>query len=92
MVWMIYVHYSVVIINTKAFQITEVWFVTQPFVRVKVKLNLKLRVTGLWYVDSPHKRPVTRKMFPFDDVIMILIWFYITGMYMIKYRFAQYGQ
>ena len=24
-----------------------------------------------WPVNSPHKRPVTRKMFPFDDVIMI---------------------
>ena len=23
-----------------------------------------------WPVDSPHKGPVTRKMFPFDDVIM----------------------
>ena len=23
-------------------------------------------------VNSPHKRPVTRKMFPFDDVIMII--------------------
>ena len=23
-----------------------------------------------WAVNSPHKRPVTRKMFPFDDVIM----------------------
>ena len=23
-----------------------------------------------WLVNSPHKRPVTRKMFPFDDVIM----------------------
>ena len=23
-----------------------------------------------WPVNSPHKRPVTRKMFPFDDVIM----------------------
>ena len=22
-------------------------------------------------VNSPHKRPVTRKMFPFDDVIML---------------------
>ena len=22
-------------------------------------------------VDSPHKRPVIRKMFPFDDVIMV---------------------
>ena len=25
-----------------------------------------------WPVDSPHKGPVTRKMFPFDDVIMIM--------------------
>ena len=25
-----------------------------------------------WPVNSPHKWPVTRKMFPFDDVIMIL--------------------
>ena len=24
-----------------------------------------------WPVNSPHKRPVTRKMFPFDDVIII---------------------
>ena len=24
-------------------------------------------------VNSPHKRPVTRKIFPFDDVIMIMI-------------------
>ena len=36
----------------------------------------KLRVTGLRAgnspgpVNSPHKGPVTRKMFPFDDVIM----------------------
>ena len=36
----------------------------------------KLRVTGLvreihrWPVNSRHKGPVTRKMFPFDDVIM----------------------
>ena len=25
-----------------------------------------------WPVNSPHKRPVTRKMFPFDDVIMFM--------------------
>ena len=25
-----------------------------------------------WPVNSPHKWPVTRKMFPFDDVIMLL--------------------
>ena len=26
-----------------------------------------------WRVNSPHKGPVTRKMFPFDDVIMIFL-------------------
>ena len=37
----------------------------------------KLRVTGLgagnspWPVNSPHKWPATRKMFPYDDVIML---------------------
>ena len=40
------------------------------------KKTSKLRVTGLCEgnspgpVNSPHKGPVTRKMFPFDDVIM----------------------
>ena len=40
------------------------------------KKTSKLRVTGLYVgnspgpVNSPHKGPVTRKMFPFDDVIM----------------------
>ena len=24
-----------------------------------------------WPLNSPHKRPVTQKMFPFDDVIII---------------------
>ena len=41
------------------------------------KKTSKLRVTGLCAgnspgpVNSPHKGPVTRKMFPFDDVIML---------------------
>ena len=46
--------------------------------RRRSKKTSKLRVTGLcvWNspgpVNSPHKGPVTRKMFPFDDVIMAL--------------------
>ena len=27
-----------------------------------------------WPVNSPHKGPVTQKMFPFDDVIMTFAW------------------
>ena len=46
--------------------------------RHRSKKTSKLRVIGLCVgnspgpVNSPHKGPVTRKMFPFDDVIMIL--------------------
>ena len=32
-----------------------------------------------WSVISPHKGPVTRKLFPFDDVIMNVTTFYFTG-------------
>ena len=44
--------------------------------RRRSKKTSKLRVTGLCVGNSPgpgnspHKGPVTRKMFPFDDVIM----------------------
>ena len=34
----------------------------------------KLRVTGFCAGNSPDKGPVTRKMFPFHDVIMPLTW------------------
>ena len=45
--------------------------------RRRSKQTSKLRVTGLCAgnspgpVNFPHKWPVTRKMFPFDDVIML---------------------
>ena len=44
--------------------------------RRRSKKTPKLRVTGLcvgihrWPVNSPHKGTATRKMFPFDNVIM----------------------
>ena len=47
--------------------------------RRRSKKTSKLHVTGLCVgnspgpVNSPHKGPVTRKMFPFDDVIMICL-------------------
>ena len=41
------------------------------------KKTSKLRVIGFYDgnspVNSPHQGPVTRQMFPFDDVIMLLI-------------------
>ena len=48
--------------------------------RRRSKKTSKLRVTGLCVGNSPgtgefpHKWPVTRKMFLFDDVIMLIIW------------------
>ena len=41
--------------------------------RRRSKKTSKLRVTGLCAgpVNSPYKCPLTRKMFPFDDVIMM---------------------
>ena len=47
--------------------------------RHRSKKTSKLRVTGLlwgihqWPVIFLHKRPVKRKMFPFDDAIMIFL-------------------
>ena len=50
---------------------------TQPFIQTQIKENIKAPrywpfVRGIHRgpVNSPHKWPVTRKMFPFDDVIM----------------------
>ena len=51
--------------------------------KAQTKENIKTPRTGLlegihrWPVNSPHKGPVTRKMFPFDDVIMI--YFSVSG-------------
>ena len=51
------------------------WF-TQPFVQAQIKENINApRLWPLWGEFTghrwiPHKGQVTRKMFPFDDVIM----------------------
>ena len=51
-------------------------FLLNRLFRRRSKKKIKVRVTGLCVgnsprpVKSPHKEPVTRKMFPFDDVIM----------------------
>ena len=52
----------------------------QPFVQVQIKDNIKaprhwpfVRAIHRSPVNSPHKRPVTRKMLSFDDVVMLFI-------------------
>ena len=74
------VHYNVVILSAMASQITG-----SPIVcsivgsdadQGKHQGSASLAfVRGIHRspVNSPHKRPVTRKMFPFDDVIMVVL-------------------
>ena len=66
-------HHSDVTLSEMASQITCVSICSG------VDKKSKFRITGLWggihrwQLDYPHKRPATRKMFPFDDVTMIVI-------------------
>ena len=68
-------HYSDVVMGSMASQITSL-AIDYSSVYSKIKETSKLRVTGICAgnspgpVNSPHKWPVTQKMFPFDDVIM----------------------
>ena len=71
------IHYSDVIMCAMASQITGVSiicsFVCSGTDQRKHQNFASLAfVRGIhrWPVDSPHKAPLTRKMFPFDDVIM----------------------
>ena len=70
-------HYSDVIMDTMAFQITSLAIVYLTVYSEADQRNHQssaslafVRGIHRWPVNSPHKWPVTRKMFPFDDVIM----------------------
>ena len=72
-------HYSDVIKGAMASQITSLTIVYSTFYsgadQRKHQSSASLAfVRGIhrWPVNSPHKWPVTRKMFPFDDVIMCI--------------------
>ena len=67
-------HYSDVIMSAMAPQITGVPFVCSNTDQIKHQSSASLafvRAIHRWPVNSPHKGPVTRKMFPFAYVIMI---------------------
>ena len=70
-------HYSDVITSVEAVQITRLTIVystvySGEFQRKHPSYSSLTVVRGIhrWPVNSPHNWPVTRKMFPFDDVIM----------------------
>ena len=73
-------HYSDVIMGAMASQITSLAIVYSTAYsgadQRKHQISASLAYGwGIhpWPVNSPHKWPVTRKIFPFDDVIMPLI-------------------
>ena len=66
-------HYNDVIMSAMASQPQASPLFAQLLVQRKHQSSASLAfVRGIhpWPVNSPHKRPVTRKMFPFGDVIM----------------------
>ena len=75
--WMDECHYSDIIMSVMASQITSLTIVYST-VRSGTDQRKHQSSTSLafvqgihwWQVNSLHKGPVTRKMFPFDDVIM----------------------
>ena len=76
--WSVIIQYSDLIMSAMASQITGdsiiCWAVCSGAHQRKHQSSTSLAfVRGIhwWLVDSPHIRPVTWKMFPFDDVIMI---------------------
>ena len=67
------VHYSDVIMSTMASQITRLTIVYSGADQRKHQSSASqafVRGTHRWRVNYHHKGPVTRKMFPVDDVIM----------------------
>ena len=70
-------HYNDVLMTTVASQITSLTIVYSTVYSGAVQREHQssaslafVRGIHRWQVNSPHKGPVTRKMFPFDDVIM----------------------
>ena len=66
-------HYSTVIMKATVSQITGLTIVYSGADQRKHQRSASVPfVRGIhwWSVNSPHKGSVTRKMFPFDDVIM----------------------
>ena len=81
----VYFHYSGVIMSMMVSQITSVLIVYSTICsgadNRKHQSSASLAfVRGIhrWPVNSPHKGPVTQKLFPFDDIIMLWVVMMIT--------------
>ena len=73
-------HYNVVILSVMAYEITGAWTVSsnvcgganQRKHQSSTSLAIVRRTHRRWREDYYHKMPVMRKMFPFDDVIVLM--------------------
>ena len=90
-------HYDDVIMSSLASQITSLKIV-YPTVHSRAdqrKHQSSASLAFVWGirrspVNSPHREPVTRKMFPFDDVIMnitMLLWVLLSGTLGVQKRY-----
>ena len=75
--WHKYVsHYSEIIMGTMTSQITSLTIVYSTVYSGADQKKISsaslafMQEIHWWPVNSPHKWPVTRKRFPFDDIIM----------------------
>ena len=83
-------HYDDVIMTEMASQITSLTIVYLIVYSGtdQIKHQSSASLAFVWGihrgpVNSPHKGPVTRKMFPFDDVIMMLLVYVFVGVRLI---------
>ena len=89
-------HYNDVIMSTMTSQITCLMIVYSTVYsgadQRKHQSSASLafvRVIHRWPLNSPHKGPVTRKMFPFDDVIMHFVFCSIRWINVYDYQVLQ---
>ena len=82
-------HYSDLTMSTMTSQITSISTVCSVICSGKLQRKHQssaslafLRGINQWLVDSPNGGPVTRKMFPLDDVIMALLGRHCLGYYL----------
>ena len=83
-------HYNDVIMGAIASQITSLTIVSLTIYSDADKRKHQSSASPAFVrgihrgpVNSPHKWPVTRKMFPFDDVIMYEIYFVSCSLYVL---------
>ena len=79
--WVIYGHYCDIIMSAMASPIISLTIVNSTVYSSTDERKYRspaslafVRGIHRWTVNSPHKGPVTRKLFPFDDVIMKKEW------------------